>query len=469
MNDNDECCYIDQFNEDEQEEDLINDKYKSELPGLLMLDRTYGKKGKRYLYKVVPSNKDFPSLLIPYDKKIEFSKEIINKYIIFKYENLDVTPIQGILIRTIGDVTDLNSYFEYMIYSKELQINNSLFKKTIKQINIKNVNIIDLFNKYYNNIIIENAFTIDCEGTEHFDDAVSIVENEHLEINIYITDVCVWFQEFNLWDLLENELKTIYLPTQKINMLPNDLIYVTNLNSNTTKIVLNMKVIIKNNSIANISFHNKLVYIQHNFVYNSVELLNYEPYKKLFQITKILDNNVETSSDVISYWMILMNKKVGELFANYNIGIFKINYLFNNKTFIQDLVEKKGINYYETNSSGKYIQLTSPLRRKVDIINQNLLLKYILLHDFKIIDYNVDIYNDTMKKIRKLENHCDLIYRLTNENDEEKIYTIETYGNIKVIKELNKIIYDDRDLKHIKIKIKSKREKRSVLLEEIKD
>ena len=83
MNDNDECCYIDQFNEDEQEEDLINDKYKSELHGLLMLDRTYGKKCKRYLYKVVPSNKDFPSLLIPYDKKIEFSKELINKYIYY--------------------------------------------------------------------------------------------------------------------------------------------------------------------------------------------------------------------------------------------------------------------------------------------------------------------------------------------------------------------------------------------------
>ena len=74
-----------------------------------------------------------------------------------------------------------------------------------------------------------------------------------------------------------------------------------------------------------------------------------------------------------------------------------------------------------------------------------------------------------MKKIRKLENHCDLIYRLTNENDQEKIYTVETYGNIKVIKELNKIIYDDRDLKHIKIKIKWSREKKSVLLEEMKN
>ena len=47
MNDNDECCYIDEFNENEQDEELINDKYKSELPGFLMLDKTYGKKGKR--------------------------------------------------------------------------------------------------------------------------------------------------------------------------------------------------------------------------------------------------------------------------------------------------------------------------------------------------------------------------------------------------------------------------------------
>ena len=466
MNDNDECCYIDEFNENEQDEELINDKYKSELPGFLMLDKTYGKKGKRYLYKVVPSNKEFPSLLIPFDKKIEFSKEVINKYILFKYENFDVTPIQGILIRTIGDVTDLNSYFEYMIYSKELQINNTLFKKTIKNIGLKNVNIQELFNKYYNNTTIENAFTIDCQGTEHFDDAISIVENEKIEVNVYITDLCIWFQEYNLWDLLQNEMKTIYLPNKKINMLPNDLIDVANLKSDTVKIVLNMKVIIENNQPVDVSFSNKLVLIQHNFIYNSNELLKYEQYKKLFKITSTLDNNVENSSDVISFWMVFMNNKVGEPFANKNIGIFKINYLFNNKHFLQELVEKKGINYYETDNSSKYVQITSPLRRKIDIYNQNCLLKYILNYDYHNIVYNIDIYNETMKKIRKLENHCDLIYRLTNENDEDKIYTIETYGNIKVIKELNKIIYDDRDLKYVQKKIKEKREKKSILLEE---
>ena len=80
-------------------------------------------------------------------------------------------------------------------------------------------------------------------------------------------------------------------------------------------------------------------------------------------------------------------------------------------------------------------------------------MKYILQYNYNSTIYDINNCNETMK-IRKLENHCDLIYRLTNENDEEKIYTVETYGNIKVIKELNKIIYDDRDLKHIKIKIK---------------
>jgi exoribonuclease R len=61
-----------------------------------------------------------------------------------------------------------------------------------------------LFNKYYNNTTIENAFTIDRQGTEHFDDAISIVENEKIEVNVYITDLCIWFQEYNLWDLLQN-------------------------------------------------------------------------------------------------------------------------------------------------------------------------------------------------------------------------------------------------------------------------
>ena len=56
-----------------------------------------------------------------------------------------------------------------------------------------------------------------------------------------------------------------------------------------------MRVVIENNQPVDVSFSNKLVYIQHNFVYNSNELLNYQQYKQLFKITNSLDNNVETS------------------------------------------------------------------------------------------------------------------------------------------------------------------------------
>ena len=160
-----------------------------------------------------------------------------------------------------------------------------------------------------------------------------------IEVNVYITDLCIWFQEYNLWDLLQNEMKTIIYQI-KNNMLPNDLIDVANLKSDTTRITLNMRVIIENNKPIDISFSNKLVYIENNFVYNSNELLNNEQYKKLFEITNSLDNNVENSSDVISFWMIFMNNKVKN-FLQIKYRYFKINYLLNNKYFSQELVEKK--------------------------------------------------------------------------------------------------------------------------------
>ena len=62
-----------------------------------------GRKGKRLLYRVIPFDKNLPSLLIPYDLKVEFSKEKINKYVLFEYIDLEVKPIMGKLLFTIGN------------------------------------------------------------------------------------------------------------------------------------------------------------------------------------------------------------------------------------------------------------------------------------------------------------------------------------------------------------------------------
>ena len=118
MNDEDGYC-IDVLNEEgqeEQEESSILDL--KEVPGVLYVDKTFGRKGKRLLYRVIPFDKNLPSLLIPYDLKVEFSKEKINKYVLFEYIDLEVKPIMGKLLFTIGNENDVDSYHQYLLHLK---------------------------------------------------------------------------------------------------------------------------------------------------------------------------------------------------------------------------------------------------------------------------------------------------------------------------------------------------------------
>ena len=57
------------------------------IPGVLVLEgnKTYGKRNRKFLYRCIPDDKRLPEFLIPYSKKIEFSKKDFNKYVIFQF------------------------------------------------------------------------------------------------------------------------------------------------------------------------------------------------------------------------------------------------------------------------------------------------------------------------------------------------------------------------------------------------
>ena len=135
---------------------------------------------------------------------------------------------------------------------------------------------------------------------------------------------------------------------------------------------------------------------------------------------------------------------------------------------------KNGIKHYELNNEGCYIQITSPLRRKVDIINQIYLMNRILEYSFNGEEYlnnwikNLDKSNERMKIVRQVENHCYLISLLSKENNQEKIYNVEQNGNIKYIVELGKTFYDERDMEKIKIKVIISEEKKKMRVDRIK-
>ena len=71
------------------------------------------------------------------------------------------------------------------------------------------------------------VFTVDNEDTRDYDDAISINSTETgYIISVYISNVALWMETYNLWNSFSERISTIYLPDQKRPMIPSILLIV---------------------------------------------------------------------------------------------------------------------------------------------------------------------------------------------------------------------------------------------------
>jgi len=61
-----------------------------------------------------------PAFLIPYEVRLGFSKDVSNKFVVFRYDKWTQKHAEGILVETLGDVTVLEAFYEYQLYCKSL-------------------------------------------------------------------------------------------------------------------------------------------------------------------------------------------------------------------------------------------------------------------------------------------------------------------------------------------------------------
>ena len=140
-----------------------------------------------------------------------------------------------------------------------------------------------IFNKYIQNN--EDIITIDNHNSEYFDDALGFNNNK---LSIYISNVCIWLEELNLWDYMSDEVKTIYLPRQRELMLPKNLTDLCSLKENKKSIVLRINV--NNDEKIEITF--ETITVRKNFYFEEKELINDCVYQDLFNFTKQFTNIV---------------------------------------------------------------------------------------------------------------------------------------------------------------------------------
>lgn len=426
--------------------------------GVLILqgNKTFGKdkKGRMY-YKCIPNDKNLPIFLIPYELRIGFNKNHLNKYVLFSFSNWDSKHPMGLLKETFGDVDNFSSFCNYQLWCKKLVYSISKFNRHMK-LCLKNlpedlyIRAISENNKYkLQDKTYEKVYTIDPENSKDLDDAFSIQElnDDLVKIHIYIANVFIALDTFDLWEHLTKRISTIYLPEERRTMLPEVLSDdICSLIKDKTRPVFTMEFIFnkKENKIQtdSIQYYNALVTITDNFVYEEENMKQNEDYKTLFDITKKINSTIVDSHDVVSHWMIYMNTSVANQLMKHKCGVFRV--ISKNEIIREDLnnVEDQdakqtlslwnsvsgSYQLYSENMDARhdildaqsYVHITSPIRRFVDIMNQYYFLKCIL-HidttniDMKIYEDNMDQLNEDTKSIRKVQSECELLYSCTHD------------------------------------------------------
>lgn len=431
-------------------------KENKTITGVLILEnnQTYGrtKNKKRLFYKCIPEYKHYPVFLVPYEVNLGFSKKVKNKYILFQYDNWDEDHPHGVITEVLGEVDNLEAFYEYQIYYRGLKTPNISFYKKTQEL-FHSIPEIILYSKIDEKIMKDtsykivdrthhNIFSIDPAGSLDLDDAIGLTKNLNggYTISIYIANVFVWLHTFNLWLYLTNQISTIYLPDKNRPLLPNILSNkLCSLLENYTRYAFYMDVHFDDKfSVISNEYGICKINVRKNYVYEEKSLLENLDYMKIMEITKH-KADVYNSHDLVEYWMLYMNSQCGiELFKQKK-GIFRItegNYVSNEFDNNNNSFDKKTRMLLETwkKISGKYVNsksetfhhsllnvynychITSPIRRLVDIINQTQFCKNMLhIKSFTIDgflelwDNRIDYINDCFKKIRKTQLVCEMI------------------------------------------------------------
>lgn len=421
------------------------------IPGVLVLEnnRTYGKNSNKLLYKCIPDDKRLPAFLIPYEiKKGQFIKKQLNRYVTFKYHSWDSKHPYGTTMQNIGDVSTLDTFYEYQLYCKSLNASiQDLTKATRDALRKKD------HNQYIQSIIDHNklddrrnqyVFTVDSASTQDYDDAIGIkvIDDFTSVLSVYISNVTLWIEELGLWNSLSKRIATIYLPDRKRPMLPNVLSEcLCSLQEKETRFAFTMDVTICNSHITNVEFVNSIVMIDKNYHYEESSLIACESYKRILKLIQCMQdkyqyvNNVQNSYDVVTYCMILMNYESAKRMNHHNNGIYR-SAVCKSDTKIPEHLPREVYKFLNnwTNSSGQYVlnktgahdllelecylHITSPIRRLVDMLNiiqfqknENIINVSPKADAFYSEWTNqMDYINTTMRAIRKVQTDCDLLH-----------------------------------------------------------
>jgi exoribonuclease R len=143
---------------------MIKMEYK---PCILDTRQSFGKHKKKFLYRCFPDDRSSP-VLIPFEIPPQFQKKRLTYYVIVEY----TLPI-GKLMNNLGEVSEPENYYEYLLHCKKLHVSHRSFHQEVLR---------QLPNASWDLPFRDaRVFTIDGPTTMDFDDGFS-VDSEKVSI-----------------------------------------------------------------------------------------------------------------------------------------------------------------------------------------------------------------------------------------------------------------------------------------------
>jgi exoribonuclease R len=420
-------------------------------------DKSYGKLGKKRLYKLIPNDPNLPHYLVPYEiTQLMFIKIIENKYVCAspplpsssseerdgekekerdgekEKEEKERDPVIATLVHVIGNVSVLANFYEYQLYCKQLQVPITPFYKSMKQ--SINTNTIETLLSQCEDRTGDHVITIDTPGTEDFDDGCSVctLPDGRTRLSVYIANVAMWAEVFGAWShLTDAKVATIYLPNMKKPLIPSNLSELCSLKKDETRLAIIMDIITEKHDDMqshHVSWSVGKIRVRENYEYEEPRLIRSARYlaiqREMNQLSDTMIEPTDTTSSqrLIHTLMKWTNQQCANILTTRGMGIYR-------KSTVSTVKSHAFTTACYTNEIGSYVHITSPIRRLVDMANSVYLLHCVCdlhlsdgLQWSDALSCKLDQVNRVYSQIKRVQTQCQLLCDLINDNDANTLY-----------------------------------------------
>ena len=384
-------------------------------PCILDTRQSFGKSNKKFLYRCFPDDKSSP-LLIPYEIPHQFQKKRCSYYVLVNY-NLPI----GKLIQNLGEVNEPDHYYEYLLYCKHLHVSQREFNQLVLK-KLKDV-------AWTLPLRDSKVFTIDGPSSIDLDDGFSVDDEK---VSVYISCVPYILDQLNLWKHMSSRISTIYFPNKRHPMLPGFLSSLCSLNEGTTRPCLVLDLYLNGSTQWSLC----CTKIDKNYTYDNV---TGQDFNSLLE-----RSGCKTSQEVVHYYMTRYNTESSILKKGIHLKIHKPD------TLPEDWlpVYFNQFSFYDT--TGNYAQMTSPIRRLVDVLNMAQLIRELGLYPLQDESFheswykNIESLNLQYRSIRKAQNTAKLL-DLFDQN-QHKVFEGIVWDQKVYLKEIDLMIPFKSDL-----------------------